>query len=38
MKPGPEPATGVPVGGAPGAPTAWPSGLFDSFDDCGPCT
>ncbi|VAI39412.1 unnamed protein product [Triticum turgidum subsp. durum] len=37
VKPGTEPATGVPVGGAPGAPTAWSSGLFDCFDDCGLC-
>jgi hypothetical protein len=36
MKPAAEPATGIPVGGAPAAGT-WSSGLFDCFDDCGLC-
>lgn len=38
MKPSAEPVTGIPVGGAPApAASAWSSGLFDCFDDCGLC-
>jgi hypothetical protein len=48
MKPAAEPATGYPVGASPagaspmggrqlGEASAWSSGLFDCFDDCGLC-
>jgi hypothetical protein len=48
MKPAAEPATGYPDGASPigaspmrgrqpGESSAWSSGLFDCFDDCGLC-